>query len=52
MGEELREKDSMVDELINNLHKVCPEEARKIINELGLEEKELTKETQVVDERE
>ena len=52
MGEKLREKDTKIDELINNLHKVCPEEARKIINELGLEEKELTKETQIVEERE
>lgn len=53
MGEKLREKDTRVDEMIENLYKVCPAEAKEIINKLGLEnkEKDLTNEAQAVEER-
>ena len=53
MGEKLREKDTRVDEMIEDLYKVCPAETKEIINKLGLEnkEKDLIKEAQTVEER-
>ena len=53
MGEKLIEKDAKVDEMIEKLYKVCPAEAKEIIEKLGLEnkEKDLTNEPQVVEER-
>jgi len=46
MREELREKDNKADELIEDILKISPADAKEIINKLGLEikEKSLTNE--------
>jgi len=53
MGEKLREKNEMINELIAKTLEIMPEEGKEKICELGLEveEKNLTNEAQEQEER-